>query len=62
MPGWRRAPASSGCWPRTASGLPETIAYWEGTDEIIAAYLGMDASEFLVARTYQIVVGGRPSA
>lgn len=40
----------------------ESIAEWEGTDSEIAACFGIDVSEIHVARTYQIVVQGRPVA
>lgn len=40
----------------------ETIAEWEGRDEEVAAQFGIDPSEPQVARTYQIVLGGRPAA
>lgn len=40
----------------------ESIAEWEGTDEHIAAFFGIAPSEIHVARTYQIVVHGRPVA
>ena len=40
----------------------ETIAEWEDADERIAGYFGDDPAESQVARTYQIVVGGRPVA
>lgn len=40
----------------------ETVGDWQGQDEEIAACFGIDASEILVARTYQVVMGGRPLA
>ncbi len=40
----------------------ESIGEWEGTDEVIASHFGIGPGEILVARTYQIVVGGRPVA
>lgn len=40
----------------------ETIAEWEDRNERIAGYFGDDPTEVQVARTYQIVVGGRPVA
>lgn len=40
----------------------ENIDEWEGMDAEVAGLLGIDRSEILVARTYQIVVGGRPVA
>ena len=40
----------------------ETVAEWEGTDERIAAHFGIGPGEVHVARTYQVVVEGRPVA
>lgn len=40
----------------------ETIAEWEGTDDEVAAAFDVEPSTPLVARTYKIVVGGRPVA
>lgn len=40
----------------------ETISDWQGEDGEIAACFGIGASEVLVARTYEVVMGGRPVA
>lgn len=40
----------------------EGIAEWEGTDPQIAACFGIDPAEVHVARTYQVVLKGRPVA
>lgn len=40
----------------------ETVWDWQGADEEIAACFGIPASEVLVARTYEVVMGGRPVA
>ena len=40
----------------------ETIAEWQGWDEQLAAHLGVEPSEVLVARIFLVVVGGRPVA
>jgi chorismate-pyruvate lyase len=40
----------------------ETVSDWQGHDDEIAACFGIPASEVLVARTYEIVIGGRPVA
>jgi len=40
----------------------EGVGEWEGRDDDIAARFGVGPEEPLVARTYQIVAGGRPVA
>lgn len=40
----------------------ESIGEWEGTDDDVAAHFGIDPSETLVARTYQIVLARQPVA
>ena len=40
----------------------ESVREWEGTDEAIAACFRIDPGEVLVARTYQVVLAGRPVA
>lgn len=47
---------------RRVGTFRETIAEWEGHDDAVAARLGIDPSEVQVARTYQVVIGGRPAA
>jgi len=61
-----RSPLDAGCTllqvlsrNRIAS-FRETISEWEGTDEDIAGHFGIESSEVLVARTFRIIVGGRP--
>ena len=40
----------------------ESIIEWQGCDGRLAADLGVDRSEVLVARTFQVGVGDRPVA
>jgi len=40
----------------------ESTAEWEGRDEQVAAHFGIDPAAIHVARTYHIVLGGRPVA
>jgi len=40
----------------------EGVGEWEGHDEHIAAHFGIGPGDLLVARTYQVVVCGRPVA
>ncbi len=40
----------------------EGVSEWEGNDEAIAACFAVDPGDLLVARTYQVVLGGQPVA
>jgi chorismate-pyruvate lyase len=40
----------------------ETVAEWEGTDAAVAAHFGAGPDEIQVARTYEVVLDGRPVA
>ena len=40
----------------------ESIGEWTGTAPNVSAYFDLGPSEVLVARTYQVVIGGRPVA
>lgn len=41
----------------------ETVSDWQGQDgQLATSCFGIDSAEVLVARTYQVVVGGRPVA